>query len=82
MAARWMRRSAIRKQSQADQAGYGRASFALAEMYRDGSGVPEDVGQAQRLLYRAGSAGLADAFTEGGEIYFDEKQPDYFQAKS
>jgi TPR repeat protein len=65
----------------ADRAGYALASFALAEMYNEGEGVRKDLGQAQRLYFRAGNAGIADAFDEGGELYFEENPPDYVQAK-
>lgn len=66
----------------ADQGGYAVASFSLGELYHDGLGVPKDLGQAQRLLFRAGNAGIADAFAEGGELYLEDRQPNYFQAKS
>jgi TPR repeat protein len=65
-----------------DQAGYGFASFGLAQLYDEGAGVPKNLGQAQRLLFRAGNAGIADAFAYGGELYFEENPPNYFQAKS
>ena len=66
----------------ADQAGYGFASFNLAQLYEDGAGLPKDLEQALRLYFRAGNAGIADAFTEGGEIYLEESPPDYREAKS
>jgi TPR repeat protein len=66
----------------ADQAGYALASLALAEMYSEGDGVPKNLGQSQRLYFRAGNAGIADAFAEGGELYFEEDPPNYVQAKS
>jgi len=66
----------------ADQAGYGFASFGLGQLYDEGAGVPKNLGQAQRLLFRAGNAGIADAFAYGGELYFEENPPNYFQAKS
>ena len=66
----------------ADQGGDAWASLALGEMYAVGDGVPQDVGQAQRLYYRAGNAGFADAFSLGGELYLNGNPPDYFQAKS
>jgi len=67
----------------ADQAGYGLASYDLGLLFSDGApGVPKDVGQAQRLFFRAGTAGIAEAFAAGGELYLQDKQPDYFQAKS
>jgi len=66
----------------ADQGGYALASFSLGELYHEGVGVPKDLGHAQRLLFRAGNAGLADAFAEGGELYLEDRQPNYFQAKS
>jgi TPR repeat protein len=66
----------------ADQAGYGFGSYALGLLYDDGAGVPKDLGQAQRLFFRAGNAGIADAFAAGGELYLEDKQPDYVQAKS
>ncbi|HEY3928159.1 MAG TPA: tetratricopeptide repeat protein [Candidatus Koribacter sp.] len=62
----------------ADQAGYGLGSFGLGMLYQDGaSGVPQDLGQAQRLFFRAGNAGIADAFTSGAELYLDENPPEY-----
>jgi TPR repeat protein len=66
----------------ADQAGYGFASFGLAQLYDEGAGVAKDLGQSQRLYFRAGNAGIADAFSYGGELYFEEDPPNYFQAKS
>lgn len=66
----------------ADQAGYGFASFGLAQLYYEGAGVPKNLGQAQRLYFQAGNAGIADAFSYGGELYFEENPPNYFQAKS
>ena len=66
----------------ADRVGYALASYALAELYADGDGVQKDLAQAQRLYFRAGNAGIADAFAEGGELYFQQRQPDFVQAKS
>jgi TPR repeat protein len=64
----------------ADQGGDAWASLALGEMYSAGDGVPRDVGQAQRLFFRAGNAGFADAFSEGGALYLNANPPDYSQA--
>ncbi len=66
----------------ADQAGYGFASFSLALFYTDGSGVPKNLEQALRLYFRAGNAGIADAFAAGGEIYLEGNPPNYPEAKS
>ncbi len=38
--------------------------------------------QALRLYFRAGNAGIADAFAAGGELYLEENPPDYREAKS
>ena len=73
---------AVAQYAAADRAGYALGSYALAEMYSEGEGVAKDMGQAQRLFFRAGNAGIADAFAEGGELYFQQKQPDFVQAKS
>ncbi len=73
---------AVAQDASADQAGYGFASFGLAQLYAQGQGVSKNVGQAQRLFFRAGNAGIADAFAQGGELYFQEKPVNYFQAKS
>ncbi len=73
---------AVAQFAAADQAGYAFASFSLAQLYTEGSGVPKNLGQAQRLFFRAGNAGIADAFAYGGELYFEENSPNYFQAKS
>jgi uncharacterized protein len=66
----------------ADRAGYGFGAFALAQLYDDGDGVPNDPAQAERLYFRAGKAGIADAFAEGGEIYAVANPPNYAEAKS
>ena len=66
----------------ADQAGYGFASFSLAMFYTDGSGVTKNLEQALRLNFRAGNAGIADAFAAGGELYLEENPPNYAEAKS
>ena len=66
----------------ADQAGYGFASFSLAAFYEDGSGVTKNWEEAARLYFRAGNAGIADAFAAGGELYLEENPPDYREAKS
>ena len=66
----------------ADRAGYGLASFALAMLYDDGLGVPKNPAQAQRLYFRAGNAGIADAFAQLGELYAVGNPPNYIEAKS
>ena len=66
----------------ADHAGYGFASLGLAGLYTGGAGVPKNLGEAQRFYFRAGNAGIADAFANGGELYFQENPPNYFQEKS
>lgn len=73
---------AVAQYTAADRAGYGYASFALASFYQDGAGVPKDLAQALRLYFRAGNAGIADAFDEGGVIYAQETPPNYLEAKS
>jgi len=66
----------------ADQAGYGFGSLGMAELYEDAAGVAKNLREAQRLFFRAGNAGIADAFAYGGELYFQETPPNYVQAKS
>jgi TPR repeat protein len=66
----------------ADHAGYGFASFNLGQLYEYGTGLPKDLEAALRLYFRAGNAGVADAFAEGGDLYLDETPPDYAEAKS
>jgi TPR repeat protein len=66
----------------ADQAGYGFASFGLAELYRDAAGVAGNWEEAARLYHRAGNAGIADAFAKGGMLFARETPPDYGEAKS
>ena len=73
---------AVAQLAAADQAGYGLASFSLAAFYADGDGVPKNPEQALRLYFRAGNAGIADAFAGGGEIYLEENPPNYAEAKS
>lgn len=73
---------AVAQYAAADRAGYGFASYALAGHYQDGAGVPKDLEQALRLYSRAGNAGIANAFDEGGAIYAQADQPDYLQARS
>jgi TPR repeat protein len=51
-------------------------------MYNEGEGVPKNLEQALRLYFRAGNAGIADAFDEGGELYLEENPPNYAEAKS
>ena len=68
--------------ARADQAGYGLASFALARQYRDGIGVTADGETAVRYYYRAGTAGIAEAYADGGQMFFYEKPPNYMEAKS
>ena len=66
----------------ADRAGYGWASFTLAGLYQSATGVRKDLDQARRLYLRAGNAGIADAFDEGGAIYAQANPPNYLEAKS
>jgi TPR repeat protein len=73
---------AVVQYAAADRAGYGAASYALAGFYQDGASVPRDLEQALRLYFRAGNAGIADAFDEGGAIYAQENPPNYLEAKS
>ncbi|MGH9685768.1 MAG: tetratricopeptide repeat protein [Candidatus Acidiferrales bacterium] len=73
---------AVAQYAAADRAGYGFASFGLAELYEEGAGVARNLGEAQRLYFRAGNAGIADAFAEGGELYFYDNPPNYVEAKS
>jgi uncharacterized protein len=73
---------AVAQYTAADRDGYGYASFALAGFYQEGASVPKDLEQALRLYFRAGNAGIADAFDEGGVIYAQENPPNYLEAKS
>jgi TPR repeat protein len=73
---------AVAQYAAADGAGYGSASFALAGHYQEAAGVAKDLNQALRFYLRAGNAGIADAFDEGGAIYAQGKPPNYPQAKS
>jgi TPR repeat protein len=73
---------AVAQYTAADRAGYGYASFALAGFYQDGTSVPKDLEKTLSLYFRAGNAGIADAFDEGGVIYAQEDPPDYREAKS
>lgn len=66
----------------ADQAGYGFGSFGLARLYRDALGVDKNWEEAASLYFRAGNAGIADAFASGGMLYAREAPPDYREAKS
>jgi len=66
----------------ADRAGYALASNDLAYVYRDGIGVTADWPEAARLFFRAGNAGIADAFTDGGALFARKNPPDYGEAKS
>jgi uncharacterized protein len=66
----------------ADQAGYGFASFGLAQLYRDAFGVARSWEEAARLYDRAGNAGIADAFAKGGMLFARETPPDYREARS
>ena len=45
-------------------------------------GVARNWEEAVRLYYRAGNAGIADAFAEGGMLFARENPPDYPEAKS
>lgn len=73
---------AVAQYTAADRAGYGYASFALAGFYQDGTSVPKNLEETLRLFFRAGNAGIADAFDDGGVIYAQEDPPDYREAKS
>jgi TPR repeat protein len=73
---------AVAQYTAADRAGYGYASYVLAGFYQEGASVPKDLEQALRLYFRAGNAGIADAFDEGGVIYAQENPPNYLEAKS
>jgi TPR repeat protein len=66
----------------ADRGGYAFASLSLAHLYDRGRGVTMNWEEALRLYFRAGNAGMPDAFTSGAEIYMDENPPYYAQAKS
>jgi uncharacterized protein len=65
----------------ADQAGYALGSYGLGLLYVNGAdGVQKDIGIAQRMFFRAGNAGIADAFAAGGELYLYADPPDYVQS--
>ncbi len=66
----------------ADRAGYALASFSLAKLLEDGLGATQNWSEAVRLYFRAGNAGIADAFADGGLIFAIERPPDYREAKS
>jgi TPR repeat protein len=55
--------------SQADQGGFVLGAYQLALLYASGDGVPRDYEWALALSFRAGNAGLADAFATGGSLY-------------
>jgi TPR repeat protein len=73
---------ALRPLTFADQAGYALASVELAWMYERGLGVNPSLNEALRFYYRAGTAGLADDFLQGGMLLLNEKPPDYSEAAS
>jgi hypothetical protein len=72
---------AARYYALADNAGYALAAYYLGTLYDAGTGVKQDFSKASDLYFRAGNAGFADAFADGGMLYMREQQPDYAEAK-
>ena len=64
----------------ADQAGSAMGALALGYMYLNGLGGDQDTGEALRLFWRAGAAGVPDAYADGGSIYINTNPPNYAEA--
>jgi TPR repeat protein len=73
---------AVRQFTLADQAGYAFAAYGLGNSYADGTGVTEDHDKAAGFYFRAGNAGIADAFAELGSLYTEGASPNYPEAVS
>jgi TPR repeat protein len=74
--------AAARQFTLADQAGYGFAAYSLGLFYFDGLGVTQDRDKAASFYFRAGNAGIADAFAELGTIYTESASPNYPEART
>ena len=86
MAASWMRRSVTPKPLRNTPRRTGLVTATLPspwqvfiEMAR---ACRKTWNKTLRLYFRAGNAGIADAFDEGGVIYAQENPPNYLEAKS
>ena len=64
----------------ADQAGSAMGAMSLGYMYLNGFGGAQDTDEALRLFCRAGTAGVPDAFSNGGLIYMNTNPPNYAEA--
>lgn len=64
----------------ADQAGSAMGAMALGYMCMNGLGGAQDADEAVRLFWRAGAAGVPDAFADGGLIYMNTTPPNYAEA--
>jgi TPR repeat protein len=73
---------AARLYSQADQGGFALGAYQLANLYLFARGVPQDYEWALALYFRAGNAGIADAFAMGGGVYLRAPQPNDKEAVS
>jgi TPR repeat protein len=56
------------------------AAMALGYMYLNGLGAAQDIDEALRLFWRAGSAGVPDAYADGGLVYMNANPPNYPEA--
>jgi uncharacterized protein len=73
---------AERQFSLADQAGYGLAAYSLGNFYFEGLGVAQDRDKAASFYFRAGNAGIADAFAALGTVYTESASPNYPEART
>ena len=73
---------ADRQLTLADQAGYGLAAYSLGNFYADGNFVTQDSDKAASFFWRAGNAGLADAYADLGLLYTEAASPNYPEAIS
>jgi uncharacterized protein len=73
---------ATRQFTLADQAGYGLAAYSLGNFYADGTVVTQDYNKAAGFYFRAGNAGIADAYAELGSLYTEAASPNYPEAAS
>jgi TPR repeat protein len=64
----------------ADQAGSAMGAMALGYMYLNGLGGAQDTDEALRLFWRAGNAGVADAYADGGLVYMNANPANYTEA--
>ncbi len=58
-----------------DQGGSAMGAFALGYMYVSGLGGDQNLNEALRLYARAGDAGVADGYANGGQIYLNANPP-------